>query len=243
MVCGVLAGITSTVAGLASVVSYPTLLWFGLPAVQANVTNTVSLVFVAVGAAIGSRSELAGQYWRLMRMGPVSLAGGVTGALLLLASPAGAFEAVVPWLVAGAGVLVLCRHRLMSSVGGGGLLDERGPPLAVALFVSTVYTGYFGAGGGIILFAVLGAAIPEPLPRVNAMKNVLLGMPNGVAAAAFTGFGPVYWPAVPPLACGLLIGGALGPAIVRRLRVGALRLLIGVAAIGFAVKFAVDAYL
>nr|WP_278043854.1 sulfite exporter TauE/SafE family protein [Protofrankia symbiont of Coriaria ruscifolia] len=235
-----MAGITSTVGGLASVVSYPALLWIGLPAVQANVTNTVALVFVAVGAAIGSRSELAGQSRRLVRLGAMNLAGGAVGALLLLTTPAGAFEAVAPWLVAGAGVLLLCRQKVMRRAAGP--VGERGPVLLVALFASAVYTGYFGAGGGIVLIALLTTAISEPFPRVNAVKNVLSGMSNVVAAVGFAVFGPVCWTAVPPMACGLLVGGVLGPAIVRRLRADVLRLLIGAAAVGLAVKFAVDAY-
>ncbi len=230
--------------GLASVVSYPALLWIGLPAVQANVTNTVALVFVAVGAAIGSRSELAGQSRRLARLGVMSLAGGAVGALLLLTTPAGAFEALVPWLVAGAGALLLCRQKAQKVMHlAGGPMGDRGQVLRAALFASAVYTGYFGAGGGIVLLALLVTAISEPLPRVNAVKNVLSGMSNAVAAVGFAVFGPVCWTAVPPMACGLLVGGVLGPAIVRRLRADVLRLLIGVAAVGLAVKFAVDAYM
>ncbi|MCK9874418.1 sulfite exporter TauE/SafE family protein [Frankia sp. Ag45/Mut15] len=237
---GVLAGITSTVAGLASLVSYPALLATGLPPLAANVTNTSALLFVAVGAGVGSRPELVGQGARLRRYGVAMFLGGAAGAALLLALPASAFERVVPVLIAGSAVVlwlqpsILARRRADAAEGG---------PVVFGLVLLTgVYLGYFGAGGGIALLAALAVAIPEPLVRVNALKNVVSGFANVVAAATFAVFGPVRWLSVLPLAAGLLVGGAVGPSLVRRLPPGLLRALVGLAALGLATSLALDAY-
>ena len=237
---GVLAGIVSTVVSLASLVSYPALLAVGLPPVTANVTNTVALVFTAVGAAFGSRPELVGQWSRVLRLGVVAALGGATGAALLLLSPEGSFEAVAPWLVAGASVLLLVQPRLtvLERPRGNGLR----PGMLGLLFVVTIYTGYFGAAGGILVLVVLGAMLDESLVRVNAVKNALAGMSNGVAALGFAIFGPVRWSAALPLAAGFLVGGWFGPRIARRLPGEGLRLLVGACGVAVAAKLGWDAY-
>jgi uncharacterized membrane protein YfcA len=237
---GVLAGITSTVAGLASLVSYPALLATGLPPLAANVTNTTALLFVAVGAAAGSRPELAGQADRVARFAAMTLAGGAVGAVLLLTLPERTFERAVPVLIAGAALLLWAQPRILARRAEAPA--EGGPAVLAAVFGTGIYLGYFGAGGGVALLAVLAVAIPEPLARVNAIKNVSSGFANCVAAAGFAVFGPVRWAAVAPLAIGLLIGGVVGPLIVRRLPGDILRVLIGLAALGLAASLAWGAY-
>ncbi len=116
---GILAGIVSTVASLASVVSYPALLAFGLSPVSANVTNTVALMFTAVGAAAGSRPELAGQGLRVRRLGVITAAGGGAGAALLLLTPRSGFEYVAPLLIAGGSAMILLRPVPEAGPGSG----------------------------------------------------------------------------------------------------------------------------
>lgn len=237
---GVLAGIVSTVVSLASIVSYPALLALGLPPLSANVTNTVSLVFTAVGAAAGSQRELAGQRPRVVRLGVLVALGGATGAGLLLLTPSRTFELVAPWLIAGASLVLLAQPRLGRLAEGSS--GEHSRLLRVALFAVSIYTGYFGAAGGILSLAVLAAMIDLPLVRVNALKNVLGGLANGVAAVGFALFGPVRWAAVVPLALGFLTGGWIGPSLVRRLPGQALRLVVVVCGVAVAVKLGVDSY-
>ena len=236
VVAGVLAGLTGSVAGLASLVSYPALLAAGLPAVSANVTNTVALVLSTVGASAASRPELRGQRVRLRRLAGLTAAGGVTGAVLLLSTSATVFAMVVPALVAGGSVILLAQPRLLRATRGG--LAERGRVVAVAVFAVAVYGGYFGAGAGVLMLALFTLSVPESLPRLNALKNVVLGIANGLAAIGFALFGPVSWVAAAPLATGLLAGGALGPAVVRRLPREPLRIAIGIAGLALAAKLA-----
>jgi uncharacterized membrane protein YfcA len=237
---GIVAGVVSTVVSLASIVSYPALLALGIPPLSANVTNTVALLFTAVGAAAGSQRELAGQSRRVVRIGALTALGGATGAALLLLTPAGAFEYVAPVLVAAASLVLLAQRRLTSAAAGVG--GEHSAPLRFAVFAVAIYTGYFGAAGGILMLAVLGAMLELPLIRVNAVKNVVAGLSNGVAALGFAVFGPVRWSAVLPLAAGFLAGGWLGPSLVRRIPGEALRVLMVVCGLAVAVKLGYDAY-
>src|SRR5262249_33934798 len=117
-----------------------------------------------------------------------------------------------------------------------------GPLPLAALFGVAMYVGYFGAAGGVLMLTVLLAMLPEPVVRVNAVKNVLSGFTNLVAAAAFAVFGSVDWAVVPPLAAGFLTGGWLGPAVVRRLPARLLRVGVGVCGLAVAVKLAFSAY-
>ena len=172
-------------------------------------TNTVSLVLTGAGSAIGSGPELTGQGARVRRFGTVTALGGAAGAAALLLSPAHSFELVVPVLIAGAAVLLLIQPRVKSlSARPDG---ERSIPLTMALFAAAMYVGYFGAGGGVLLLAVLGMMIDEALARLNAIKNVISGLANFVAAVGFALFAPVRWSFVLPLAAGFLIGGWTGP--------------------------------
>jgi uncharacterized membrane protein YfcA len=237
---GIGGGLCGSIAGLASLVSYPALLAVGLPPVTANVSNTVALVFSSAGSMWGSRPELAGQRAHARRLAGIALAGGITGALLLLATPSSAFERVVPWLIGLASLAILLPRRVDRVAEFTTRWHVWG--FGVGLYLIAVYGGYFGAGAGVLLLALLLFASPEPLPRSNALKNVLLGVANAVAALAFVLFGPVRWRAVVPLAIGFLIGGRLGPVIVRRAPPGPLRFGIACAGLGLAVHLGLDAY-
>jgi uncharacterized protein len=235
LVAGFAAGLSGTIAGLASLFSYPALLAAGLPPLAANVTNTVALTATSVGAALGSRTELTGQGPTVRRFAVIVLLGGATGAALLLLAPPGVFEAVVPWLIAAASVVLLLQPRIRRAAERR-TVDPRRDHLTttVGLFAVSVYGGYFGAAAGVLMLALLLVGLPVSLLQGNALKNVLLGLANAAAAIGFVAVGPVDWAAVAPLAAGLLVGAVLGPAIARRLPATALRIGIGIAGLGLA---------
>jgi uncharacterized membrane protein YfcA len=237
---GVLAGVAGSVVGLASLISFPVLLALGLPAVAANVTNTVALGFTGVGAAAGSRRELTGQGRLVARLAGLTSLGGAAGAALLLLAPARVFALVAPWLVGAGALVILVPPRLRRRVGGHrpGLTAGR----LGAMTATAVYTGYFGAAAGVVNLAVLSAMLPPPIARVNAIKNVVQGAANLVAATGFAVFGPVDWGVAAPLAVGYLGGGWLGPALVRRLPGESLRVVVGTVGLLVAGYLAVQAY-
>jgi hypothetical protein len=240
LAAGIGGGIAGTVASVASVVSYPALLALGLRPLAANVTNTVSLVFCVPGTLLGARAELAGQRHRILRYGSVIAAGGAAGAAVLLLAPPGAFGLAVPVLIAAAAVLVLVQPRLRALSPRPGAEQSR-RRLAV-LFCVAVYLGYFGAAGGVLVLATLAATLTEPFIRVNAIKNVVSGAANLIAAAVFAAYAPVDWAFVPMLAAGFLIGGYTGNRLARYLPATALRVIVAVAGLVLAVKLGLSAY-
>jgi len=237
---GVGGGLAASVASIASVVSYPALLALGLPPLAANVTNTMALVFTVPGSMLGSRQELAGQRARIARFGAVMAAGGAAGAAVLLLAPPGAFALVVPVLIAASSILLLLQPRLRSLAPAPG--TERSRWRLGAMFGVAVYIGYFGAAGGVLMLALLAATISESLIRVNAIKNVVAGAANLVAATIFAWFAPVDWAFVPLLALGFGVGGYAGQRLVRHLPVAALRVFVSVVGVALAVKLGLTAY-
>jgi uncharacterized membrane protein YfcA len=237
---GIGGGLVGSVAGLASVTTYPALLLVGLPPVAANVTNTVALVFNGVGSIWGSIPELQGQGDRLKRLIPIAAVGGAAGAALLLSIPAEGFENVVPVLIGISAVLIALprRHR----AEGAGRSRTHVVLEGVAILAICVYGGFFGAAAGVLLLALLLSTGGESMAHSNATKNVVLAVANLVAALAFIVLAPVDWLAVVPLGIGCLLGSRLGPVVVRHAPATPIRLVIAVAGLALAVKLGLDTY-
>lgn len=243
LAAGLGAGLSGSMAGLASLFSYPALLAAGLPAVAANVSNTVALTLSSVGSVAGSRQELSGQWPTVRRYALLTALGGASGAGLLLVTPSDAFEKVVPALIAGAALVLLFQPQIRTAVQRAVGEDHQGGAVVLALvFAVAVYGGYFGAAAGVMLLALLLVSLPVSLLQGNAIKNVLLGVANAIAAVGFALFAPVDWQAVLPLAAGALVGSRLGPVAARHLPAAALRIGIALAGLGLATVLAIDAW-
>ncbi|MDL4773329.1 MULTISPECIES: sulfite exporter TauE/SafE family protein [Thermomonosporaceae] len=222
---GVAAGGINAVVGSGSLITFPTLVALGFPPVVANVSNNIGLVPGNVTGAYGYRHELKGQRARLLRLGSASLLGAVSGALLLLGLPAGAFKVIVPALIMIALVLVIVQPRLQAWLPDRSEQDRPahgGPWLWLGVLAAGVYGGYFGAAQGIVLIAMLGIALSDDLQRVNAAKNVLSAIVNGTAALVFIllwAFSDVRinWWAVLLIATGSTVGGLFGAKVGRRI--------------------------
>jgi uncharacterized membrane protein YfcA len=238
---GIGSGLTGSIAGLASLVSYPVMLAVGLTPLSANVTNTVALIATGAGTAGGARRELRGQAGRLLTLVIWMGIGGAIGSVLLLTGSAATFRDIVPWLVAFGAILLLARDALR------GWLDRRqgpGPPQLsrltrwrnlVPVVLTGIYAGYFGAGSGVIMLALVSLQTVEPLAVSNAVKNIATWAANGVAAVIFIVVAPVNWPTAVALGIGALIGSWWGPAVVRVLPERPLRITIALAGLGLAV--------
>jgi uncharacterized membrane protein YfcA len=222
-----LAGAVNAVAGGGSLISFPALLAVGYPSVTANVTNAVAVLPGYIGGSHGYRHELDGQGDRIRALGIASVLGALTGAALLLVSSQALFDQLVPWLVLFSCALLVGQPRLagyMRDRAGG---ESRSPVLLLVLqFAAAVYGGYFGAGLGILMFALLGIFINESMHRINALKGLLSLMVGLVAAPFFAIFAPVAWAAVPPMVIASLAGGHVGVRLARHLNPAGLRLAI-----------------
>jgi uncharacterized protein len=211
---GVVAGAVNAVVGAGSLITFPTLLAVGYPPVVANVSNTVGLVFGSISGAWGYRRELRGQRRRVLVLGTGSAIGAIAGGVLLLALPSRVFDAVVPVLI----LLAVALMAFKPTPSPEHLADRSHTAAATAgTFVTGIYGGYFGAAQGVILLAVLRLAFEDELQRLNAVKNVLASIANGVASVLFVAVAHVAWGAAALLAAGSIVGGALGAAYGRRL--------------------------
>jgi uncharacterized membrane protein YfcA len=233
---GVAAGTINTVVGSGTLITFPTLLAFGVPPVTANVSNTVGLVPGSMSGVFGYRRELAGQRARVLRLGSASLLGGVAGALLLLWLPSSAFDAIVPALIALGVLLVLLGPRIQRSVAAraesrGGIPDHGVWWVWPAVAAAGVYGGYFGAAQGVLLMAILGIGVADSMQRHTATKNVLALLVNAVAALVFIAVADVDWVVAGLIALGSVVGGQIGAGVGRRLPPVLLRAVIAVVGI------------
>lgn len=237
-VAGVGAGTINTVVGSGTLITFPTLVALGVPPVTANVSNTVGVFPGSLVGAWGYRQELTGQRDRALKLLIASAIGAIIGALLLLTLPADAFDAIVPVLIILAILLVLFGKRLTAwAARRGHAPREDVSPLLWALVLGTgMYGGYFGAAQGVLLMGLFGLMLAEPIQRQNALKNLLAGMVNLVAAIVFVASAHIDWTAAGLIALGSVIGGLIGAKVGRRLSPPALRAVIVVVGLIAVVK-------
>jgi uncharacterized membrane protein YfcA len=222
---GFAAGAVNAVAGGGSLISFPALLAAGYPSVTANVTNAVAVLPGYLGGSLAYRDELRGQRSRVLALAATSAAGAVLGAWLLVQSPAHVFERVAPFLILAACGLLAAQpalSRLAPPPSSPGT-EHRAPVLHAGQFAASVYGGYFGAGLGILLLAVLALGVRDSLQRLNALKGLLSLIVGAASVAYFAVFGPVAWGAAGIMAASSLLGGQAGVTLARRLRPAALR--------------------
>jgi hypothetical protein len=239
---GIGAGIFNGVAGGGSLISFPLLLALGYPALTANVTNTVGIWPGYLGSAAGFRHEISDQKGRLARLSPVAMVGAVGGAILLLTTSSATFTSLAPWLVLGASLLFAAQPLLRRALAGGAEATAQTRPtlLLAGTFLASIYGGYFGAGMGVMLLAVLGLALPDSIARTSGLRTVLSVLVNGVAAAVFLIHRGLAWEAVGLLALGSLAGGWVGARVALSIPAMALRIVVVLIGLGTTIKLLVS---
>jgi uncharacterized protein len=228
-----LAGVINSVAGGGTLVSFPTLIWLGLPSVAANATSTVAIWPAALGGMWGYRRELRTVESRLLALVAPSLIGGITGALLLRQTPPAIFDALVPFLILFATLLFMAQDAVQRMLKTAGATVHRSPRwLAGAMLFQLmvgIYGGYFGAGIGILMLAALSILGMSDIHQMNGLKNFFGMCINGVAAAYFIWAKMVYWPYVLLMALAAVLGGWGGAGTARRVgRMVVRRVVVGI---------------
>lgn len=244
LVAGFWAGMINVVVGSGTLVTFPTLLLFGYPPIVANISNNIGLVGGGLSGSWGYRREIRANRGLLLRLLPLSVLGGLGGALLLLVLPPEAFQAIVPILIiAGLAMVALApRVQRAAAAKAGETAPDTRPSrrrsllLLAGIALLGVYGGYFGAAQGILIVGLMSMVTIESLQRINAIKNVLTTAVNAVAAITFMLFAwdSIDWAVVLIIAVGATPGGLLGARVGRRLSPLALRatiLVIGTAAL------------
>jgi uncharacterized membrane protein YfcA len=231
-----LAGAINSVAGGGTLVSFPTLIWLGLNSVTANATSTVAIWPGSIGSMVGYRRELRAAEPRFLALIVPSLIGGIAGAVLLQMTPSTVFDKLVPFLILFATLLFMAQEPIQRKLKTGGVEARRstGWLLGSMLFQLGVglYGGYFGAGIGILMLAALSILGLKEIHEMNALKVILGGTINGIAAAYFIWKGMVYWPYVLVMVIGAIAGGYGGAGVARKLGGKTVRRIV--IAIGFA---------
>lgn len=223
---GLAGGIVNGVAGGGSLLTFPTLLALGYPPLTANMTSTVGIWPGYLGSVAGFRREITNQTATVQRLLKPAVTGAVVGAVLLLTTPARTFEYLAPWLVLLASMLFALQPLLVRSVSTQKNHKCEGCVLPAGVFLASVYGGYFGAGLGIILLAVLGLTMSDTLARSSGLRSVLSVLVNGMAAAIFVIHDAMAWSAVLVVASAALVGGWVGARIARRLPAAVLRMAV-----------------
>ena len=234
-----IGGAVNSIAGGGTLITFPAIVWLGVPPISANATSTVALWPGSFGSMWAYRDELRGARTWLTWFTVPSIAGSVVGAQLLLHTAPDRFDEIVPFLVLGATLLFLLQQPLSRRLVRRTPEEQDGCPvlprpswwLIAGQFAVAVYGGYFGAGIGILMLAALGAIGLTNIHRMNGLKNWGAMCINAIAAITFVFSGIVTWPVAIAMAAGGLAGGYGGARLA--LRVGQKWVRRAVIAIGF----------
>jgi uncharacterized protein len=221
------AGAVNALAGGGTLITFPILIAVGVPPVNSNVTNTVSLIPGYLGATIAQLNDLKGQGARLWWLLPLSALGGLAGGIILLTTEEALFRALVPYLILFAAALLAVqeplRARIVRRLEARGATSSNPFWTVIPVGLAAIYGGYFGAGVSVIVLAVLGLVFDDSLTRLNALKQAISFSINITAAIFFVFSGEVVWSAAAVMAVGALIGGALGGRVAGRIKASTLR--------------------
>jgi uncharacterized protein len=227
---GVASGAMNAIAGGGTLITFPLLTTFGIPAVTASMTNTVALCPGYMSATLAQSCDLRGQTKRLWLILPVITIGGIAGGILLLKTGEQLFRAIVPYLILFASGLLAVQdwlrkwlNRRMEAIGP--IISHEVRAVLLLIPVS-IYCGYFGAGAGVIILAVLGLVIDDSLNRLNALKQAISFVSNIAAATYFILTKEIIWPAALMMAVGAIIGGNLGGRLASRIHPATLRWIV-----------------
>jgi uncharacterized protein len=237
VLAGLAAGTINTIVGSGSLITFPTLLFFGFSPIVANVSNTLGLVPGSLSGVIGYRRELPPPNAQLLVFAAAAIAGGLTGGVLLLALPSTTFERVVPYLILLACGLMALQPYLSRAVAARRGTGRRHHVVLIGLiFLTAIYGGYFGAAQGVLFITFLSIFQAGNLQQSNALKNVLAMITNAVAAILFILVAPVDWTAAVLIAVGAIVGGQIGAFAGRRMPPGLLRGTVVVVGVGVALR-------
>lgn len=240
IVMSIIAGILTGIIGMASLTLYPVLISVGVLPITANATITVSQVASGIGTVLSSLKELRGHWKQAIQIAIITTTGGVLGALILIHSSNSGFKKCVPFFILLAGIMILLPKKNYKNT------KKKSEWIKIiswlSLFLVGIYNGYFGAGAGLLMIAVLSIIVNQKYTIYNAMRNFASFVSNTVTATMFIFMLPIDWKVIIPLIIGLFIGGYIGPIIVRYIPSKIINLAVGIFAIILSVVLGYQAY-
>jgi uncharacterized membrane protein YfcA len=232
------AGAINSVAGGGTLVSFPTLLWLGLPSIGANATNTVGIWPGTLGSSLGFRRELRENDPRMIGLSLVSLVGGGLGALLLRFTSSALFDRLVPFLILFATLLFTLQGPIQAKLRERSQKEPETrisiPGAIPLMLLVAIYGGFFGAGSSIMMLSALSILGMTDILKMTALTSFYSLCINGVASLIFIVTGMVYWPYVLPMAIAAAIGGYGAAGVARRIGRTAIRRFV--MAVGFTIS-------
>lgn len=235
------AGAVNALAGGGTLISFPVLIALGVPPMAANITNAVALCPGYFGATLAQTRNLEGQRSRSLILIPASALGGLVGAVILVHTGERTFTALVPWMLAVASLLLAIqgpvRAMALRHANADAPASETSVLTIIAVFIASIYGGFFSAGMSVLLVAVLGLTSTDSFTRVNALKQVLAFVVNVAAVLFFLWSGHVIWSAAAVMAVGALLGGALGGRLAAWMNPTLLRWIVVSAGMSLAVVY------
>jgi hypothetical protein len=227
LLAGIAAGIANGIAGGGTFLAFPSLLAVGIPSLAANVSTCVGLTPSYIGGISGYRKEITQQRALLRTLGPACVLGAVTGCLLLVSFPSATFRSILPWLIASGTALFAAAPLITRRIAH---IDSNHPARRISLVTGTVliaiYGGYFGAGMGILLMALMAVTLPFEIATMQGLRNILSTFINVAAAIVFLLGGHVALHAALGLFAGCLLGGIIGTKLLKRLSPNSVRVIV-----------------
>lgn len=240
-VAAIAAGAVNALAGGGTLISFPVLIWLGVPPLAANITNAVALCPGYFGATLAQLRKLEGQRRRLSILIPISAMGGILGAVILVHTGERTFDALVPWMLITASALLAIQEPVRAMVlrRSAAREDSRNTSVltVLAVLAASVYGGFFTAGMSVLIVAVLGLTSFDTFTRLNALKQVLAFTVNVAAVLFFVSSEHVVWSATAVMAVGALVGGAVGGKLAAGINPSVLRWIVVAAGASIAIAF------
>ncbi len=207
---GFLAGVINSVAGGGTFFTFPALIFAGVSPIAANATSTIAVWPGALASAFAYRKQLHIERRELYALAFTSFVGGGLGAAILLLTPVQTFEALIPWLMLGATLLFAFGHKLRRELAKAQNANFTSSKSIILQFAIAIYGGYFGAGIGILMLALLTLLGLNDIHKMNALKAILGSAINGIAVIIFVLSGVVNWPAASIMVLAAIFGGYFG---------------------------------
>lgn len=240
IVMSTIAGILTGIVGMAALTLYPVLISVGVLPITANATITVSQVAGGLGTVLSSLRELHGHWKQTFQITIVNTIGGVLGALILIHSSNAGFKKFVPFFILLAGIMILFQSKNIQSKKQ---VNKWIKIISwIGVFLVGIYDGYFGAGAGLLMIAILSKVINQKYVIYNAMRNFASFIGNLVYAIMFICMLPIDWKVIIPLVIGLFIGGYIGPIVVRYIPSQIMKYCVGIFAIVLSFVLGYQAY-
>ncbi len=234
---GIMGGAVNAIAGGGTFFTFPAFMSVGLPAIVANATNSLSIFPGHAAGVLPYLKKLKNNYKHILKLFSAAFLGGLTGSILLIYTSETIFRSLVPWLI-GAATIIFALAPYVKKLPHLKNAENNFPLFWISIFIITIYGGYFGAGQGVILLAVLSLLSSEPLNIINMQKNLYAVIANSSALIMFVFSNMISWNHGLVVMAGAILGGYIGGRLSHKIPANYLRVVIIIVGTLLTIKYA-----